>query len=135
MKLKSRREVRSTSEENLVPLINIVFLILIFFLVASTIRPFSDRAVKLAESRQTSGSGVLSRAVVVHEDGSLHLEGNASSAVAVEAQLNSWAASGAENTVTLIADAQARADGIAKLIAIASAAGLKDVRLLTRRAR
>lgn len=134
MRLKTVTRRRTASEEHLVPLINIVFLILIFFLVASTIRPFSDRTVKLAESSETAGGGAMQRAIVVRADGTRLVSGDPVEGAAVSAQLVAWAKE-PSRTVTLIADGRASATAVAELVTKAAAAGLKDVKLLTRRTR
>lgn len=47
MKIKTRP--KKQREENVIPLINVVFLMLIFFLIAGTMRPFAMKDIKLAD--------------------------------------------------------------------------------------
>lgn len=133
MRLKLAKR-RKASEENLVPLINIVFLILIFFLVASTIRPFTDRDITLAESREASGAGAMTRAILIHEDGVHLIDGIAVPQGVLAQKLREWAAD-PDGTVTIVADRAAAAERIVDVVATASSAGLRNVRLLTRRSR
>ena len=55
MRLKQRTPGRGP-EENLIPLINIVFLILIFFLVASTLRSFDPSGLDLTSAQAEADS-------------------------------------------------------------------------------
>ncbi|MEL7543535.1 MAG: biopolymer transporter ExbD [Pseudomonadota bacterium] len=134
MRFRSQTRRRDSDEENLVPLINIVFLILIFFLVASTIRPFADRDITLAESRETIAAGALRRAVLMRGDGTLVLSGNTITSDELNRALLEWR-SEPDRTITIIADKNADAQAVAEIIAAASGAGLKSIKLLTRRAR
>lgn len=129
-----RTERQRATEENLVPLINIVFLILIFFLVASTIRPFSDRDITLAESRETTGAGPVQRAVLVRGDGTFLIAGDVVLRADLPERLRAWAAE-PHRPVTIVADRTAAADQVVELVTAASAAGLTSVKLLTRRMR
>lgn len=133
MRLKLAKR-RKGGEENLVPLINIVFLILIFFLVASTIRPFTDGSITLAESRQASGAGEMKRAILVHEDGAHLIGGIAVPDFLLANRLREWAAE-PDRTVTIVADRAADAERVVGIVAAASSAGLRNVRLLTRLSR
>jgi len=129
---------RERKEENLVPLINIVFLILIFFLVASTIRPFTDRQVKLAETIEASKSSVVPRMVVVRADGARLVNNQPIDEQALQAQLAAWAndnGGATVKTITVVADKTVAASQLIDVVTMANAAGIADVKLLTRKAR
>lgn len=132
MKLRSR--TREQGEENLVSLINIVFLILIFFLVASTIRPFTQRDVNLAETAEASGAAVVPRMLVLTRDGDRIVNGTQIDDTALTAQAAQWA-SGDEPSVTIVADAELEGTRLIEAVSIMTAAGVKDIKLLTRRSR
>jgi len=134
MRLKTKLEHKQGREENLVPLINIVFLILIFFLVASTIRPFSDREITLAESHATAGAGALQRAILMRKDGTLVVSGREVPPEALPGIFTQWHDE-PDRAVTIVADQGADARRVAELVTAASSAGLRSVRLLTRRSR
>ncbi len=118
----------------MIPLINIVFLILIFFLVASVVRPFSDREVKLAQSADPNSAGVGTRMAVLRRDGSKYLGGALVSDAELERQFAQWATE-PKRGVTLVADRDMEATGLIAVVTKANAAGLLDVKLLTRKAR
>lgn len=133
MRLRATRE-RKDPAENMIPLINIVFLILIFFLVASTVRPFSDRKVRLAETSETKGSGAGTRMAVLRRDGTKYLGGELVSDDELRQQFKTWAVA-SERGVTLVADRNMSASQLVAVVTLANAAGIKNVKLLTRKAR
>ncbi|MCH9809254.1 MAG: biopolymer transporter ExbD [Alphaproteobacteria bacterium] len=120
--------------ENMIALINIVFLILIFFLVASVVRPFSDREVRLAQSADPKSAGVGTRMAVLRRDGSKYLGGALVSDAQLQSQFKDWAAE-PKRGVTLVADRDMPASALIAIVTQANAAGLADVKLLTRKAR
>lgn len=61
----------SASDENLIPLINIVFLILIFFLAAATLRPFTARQISPASSTSAEKAGPLTYTLMIEKSGRL----------------------------------------------------------------
>lgn len=133
MRLRATRE-RKDPAENMIPLINIVFLILIFFLVASTVRPFSDRKVRVAETSETKGSGAGTRMAVLRRDGTKYLGGELVSDDELRQQFKTWAVA-SERGVTLVADRNMSASQLVAVVTLANAAGIKNVKLLTRKAR
>lgn len=133
MRLRVTRE-RKQPAENMIPLINIVFLILIFFLVASTVRPFSDREIRLADTSESKGAGAGTRMAVLRRDGSKYLGGELVSEDKLRQQFRAWAAQ-PERGVTLVADRSMPAAQLVAVVTLANAAGIKNVKLLTRKAR
>lgn len=120
----------------MIPLINIVFLILIFFLVASTVRPFSDREVRLADTSvmKGAGAGTGTRMAVLRRDGGKFLGGSLVSDSELQRQFETWATD-PERGVTLVADRNMPASQLVAVVTLANAAGIKNVKLLTRKAR
>lgn len=121
--------------ENMIPLINIVFLILIFFLVASVVRPFSDREIRLAESAETKTPGAGARMVVLRQDGSVHIGGRQVSDAELQTQFMDWVREDDDRAVTLVADRDMDATALIAVVTSANAAGVGDVKILTRKAR
>lgn len=118
----------------MIPLINIVFLILIFFLVASTVRPFSDREVRLADTSVMKGAGAGTRMAVLRRDGGKFLGGSLVSDSELQTQFETWATD-PERGVTLVADRNMSASQLVAVVTLANAAGITNVKLLTRKAR
>ncbi|MBI1385172.1 MAG: hypothetical protein GC150_09700 [Rhizobiales bacterium] len=134
MGIETRRGRPGANEENLVPLINIVFLILIFFLVTSTLRPYSDREIELAHSEALVTAGAVRRAILLARDGTLKVDNSTIALDQLGETLAQWAEEPAR-TVTIIADRRAAAEPLVAVVTMASAAGLTDIKLLTRRTR
>jgi biopolymer transport protein ExbD len=125
---------KERKEENLVPLINVVFLILIFFLVASTIRPYSDRDISLAETINASKSAPAARMVIVRGDGQALVGGFEVDASQLDAQIAEWARDRA-GAITVVADKAAPAARLIEVVTLANTAGVSNVKLLTRKGR
>ena len=125
---------RRRVEESLVPLIDIAFLILIFFLIASTIKPFADREVKLAEIEAPSSSAASPRMLIIRSDGARFIGGRALTDDDLKAQLGDWSKE-SDLPLTIVADRTVNAGQLIDMVTQASAAGIKNVKLLTRRVR
>jgi biopolymer transport protein ExbD len=126
--------IKKQPAENMIPLINIVFLILIFFLVASALRPFSDREVRLAESKEAKGQGAGNRMAILRQDGAIFLGGTQVSEAELQSQFVAWAREDSNRGVTLVADRDMDAGTLISIVTRANAAGVRDVKLLTRKA-
>lgn len=113
--------------ENIVPMINVVFLLLIFFLMTAQIAPPEPFAVDPPEATaEASDGGTL----ILHlsAEGELGFEDQrAEAAVAAAAD----AAVAADAPLFLRADRAAEAVAVARLLGGLAAAGARDVRLIT----
>ena len=132
--MRLSRPGRPRKEENLIPLINIVFLILIFFLIASTIKPFSDQQIKLAESATPSSSAASARMLIIRSDGARFIGGLPLTDDDLQARLINWS-NESNLPITIVADRATKASALIATVALARAAGIKNVKLLTRRVR
>ena len=125
---------RPRKQNNLVPLINIVFLILIFFLIASTIRPFSNRQINLAETQAPMRSAVSARVLIINSDGIRTVDGLAMADDDMQARFAAWSKE-TKLTLTVVADRTVPANQLIAVVALANAAGIENVKLLTRHVR
>lgn len=73
MKLQSK--VHEPDDTNMISLINIVFLILIFFLIASIIRPFSAKDIELVKSLSKDKYTRHAQTLVIDKTGNLIING------------------------------------------------------------
>lgn len=132
MKFPTQR--RKTSGENLVPLINVVFLILIFFLAASIIRPFSDKEIELAKTADKTLAPNLRRLIFVGEDGPMLQQG----VVAAQSELNdavqSWLGE-KEKPVTVVGDHRLAATQVLDVVETLRRAGIENINLLAQKGR
>ena len=99
-------------EPDLTSLINIVFLILIFFIVAGTLRPFSARDIKLAKSQPDSTSAVVSANVVAFADGGLTHRGQTVSLEELVVRIRNERSASEPAPLTIVADARLSGDAL-----------------------
>ena len=119
--------------ETLVPLINVVFLLLIFFLLAGTMKPAEDVAVSLPEGMLNDREQEVPTTLIVEADGFVWLGDRVMDAqlsgVMVEKHLKDT------NTkrVAIKADADAPAEAVLQLMEGLREAGVEQVTFLTER--
>ncbi|MCB1510248.1 MAG: biopolymer transporter ExbD [Hyphomicrobiaceae bacterium] len=90
MRLETPRTKRS--EPDLTGLINVVFLILIFFIVAGSLRPYAARDLKLAKATAKGGEAVRSSHLIIAADGTIRYRGSDITLEALRARLREEAA-------------------------------------------
>ena len=133
---RRRRTGRGEAAVELTPLIDVVFLLLIFFMVSTTFKG-EEESVLAVELPEAEGAPVetVDAAIVVRVD--------ADGAVAVddvtladgEVETVAEALRAATGTrVEIAADAAARHDAVVRVLDAAGRAGLTEVRILTERA-
>ncbi len=116
-----------TRREPTIALINIVFLMLIFFMAAATLAPPLDGALKLVRTADLEGRAPPD-ALVVHADGRLVYRGAAvADAAAYMAQV------GGEEIVRIVPDAALPAPDLIRLGEALRAAGAARVVMITER--
>lgn len=119
---------RRPSAENIIPMINVVFLLLIFFLMTAEIAPPEPFAVTPpdAQGQEPQDAG---RVLYLGADGTVGFEG-----LAGEAALAALAVGlGGADTVTLRADAALPAEALAAMLARLAGLGIRQVELVTAR--
>ncbi|QDL91201.1 biopolymer transporter ExbD [Paroceanicella profunda] len=108
--------------ESIVPMINVVFLLLIFFLMTATLTPPEPLQVEPARS-DTAEPGEAKPVIFLNRDGEIafrDVRGDAAIAAAA-----------AEGAGLIRADAAAPAQAVARLLGALQAAGLSDLSLVT----
>lgn len=126
------RNPRRAPAENTVALVNIVFLMLIFFLIAGAIAPPLDKDLSLIDS-STAEPVAPPDAFAAHADGTLHYRGRPVTISEYMAGLPS-AANENEPGVELIADRSLPAVRLVEIVSRLKQAGAKRVAVITRRA-
>ena len=116
--------------EPMIALINIVFLMLVFFLVAASVAPPLDRGVELAEASRIEGRAPPD-AAVIRADGTLVFRG---AEITSEAYL---AARRSEDSGTvalrLVPDRALRAQTLVEIAGSLRAAGAQEIWIVTER--
>ncbi len=134
MRLKSYDPPRRR-EPDLTSLINIVFLILIFFIVAGTLRPFSAREIKLAKSIPDSVGVSGSTNLIAHADGRLSYRGELVSLEALAARLRQERDVTEGAPLTIIADARLNARRLLAVMRAVRGPGVGEISILTEKLR
>ena len=130
MKFEGRR--RSKTRLNLVPLINIIFLLLIFFMFAGSIEPPDPFTIELPGATNAEPPEPLYENIILHigADGQLALNGHSMTWDALSARI--LAQNQEDTTARIDADAQAPTGQLADIMRLLKRAGVKSVRLSTR---
>lgn len=132
MRLRLSRTRPARREPDLTSLINIVFLILIFFLVAGALRPFSARDVELAKVENRAADAVSPSTLVVHQDGRIVYRGEVVNLDDLEARL---AAEADGKPMTVVADGRLPGRRLLEVVAALEAAGAASVAVMVERGR
>ncbi len=130
--MKLPEQNRPQSEENLIPLINIVFLILIFFLVAATIRPFTASDITPANSSIADKSEPINFSLMIDKTGAMQFNGAPTS---IEELTSAAAAGEGKPTLTIVADKDLPAKQLLTIAATLDAEKFTSINLVTREAR
>lgn len=73
--MQLKRPLKKEREENIIPLINVVFLMLMFFLIAGALKSFSTQDIKLPNLKQAEKLQRDAMQLLISEDGSLVFDG------------------------------------------------------------
>lgn len=119
-------------KEPTIALINIVFLLLIFFLAASTLAPPLDTEVKLVNT-QLLDNDPPPNALVIRADGSLMLHGEPTSVDAFLSRLKDQHQEKGKLAVRLVPDRQVSAKTLIKVANGLQQGGAHAIKLVTQR--
>ncbi|CUH39284.1 Biopolymer transport protein ExbD/TolR [Jannaschia seosinensis] len=123
------RRRRSTDREPTIPLINVVFLMLVFFMVAGSIAPPLDRALTLVRTDALEGRAPPD-ALVIRADGTLRYRGETvDSASAFAADLSGEARA----QIRVVPDRDLPAETLVAVATELRAAGAEKVLVVTER--
>ncbi|MES0871096.1 ExbD/TolR family protein [Pseudovibrio sp. SCP19] len=126
MRLKTKPQKRTL--ENTIPLINIVFLMLIFFLFAGSIDRDDAKNVSPAETQEQSSRELIAGALIIAPDGTMTQN---EQPVQVE---NLIPLEGSEEPLMVVADKALSGQTLARTLAALKKQGFSDVTLVTVRA-
>lgn len=129
---RNAKSSASTSDENLIPLINIVFLILIFFLVAATLRPFTARQISPASSTSAEKAGPLTYTLMIEKSGKLLF---ANHPTTIEELRERAASEPQKPTLTIVADKDLTSEILLKHISSLNSGPFSAIHLITAEAR
>jgi len=126
--LQASPRPRKSIDDQLIPLINIVFLLLIFFMVAGQITQ-TDALIEPPESLSRKPAPETPALLVLERDGALRMDGRTIEPRALAAALGAYPA---EPGITLAADRDVRASDLAPVLIAVRGAGFETVTLYAR---
>lgn len=118
-------------DERILPLINVVFLLLIFFMLAGKLAASDPFEIAPPQSASESSIGVEVLLVQVGADGQLALEGEILTQSDLQAAVTERMSAAPNTPVQLKADAAANATDVVAVMQLLRAAGVERLRLLT----
>lgn len=121
-------ELEANEEPNLTPLIDIVFILLIFFLVTTTFAKELGISVERPEASSAAAVGAQVVRVAVSKEGAVTVNGQPTSAFRLEAEVRA-ALSADRKSVLLVADKAVDAETLVELMDACRTAGASDVAL------
>lgn len=119
--------------ETLVPLINVVFLLLIFFLLAGTMQPSENIAVALPEGALNDREKDVPTTLIVEADGFIWLGDRVMDAKLSGVMMEKHLKDSNTKRVAIKADANAPADAVLELMEGLREAGVEQVTIMTER--
>ncbi|MEP2829189.1 biopolymer transporter ExbD [Parvibaculum sp.] len=119
--------------ETLVPLINVVFLLLIFFLLAGTMQPSENIAVSLPEGALNDREKDVPTTLIVEADGFIWLGDRVMDAKLSGVMMEKHLKDSNTKRVAIKADANAPADAVLELMEGLREAGVEQVTIMTER--
>lgn len=126
--LPTRR--KANSDDNLIPLINIVFLLLIFFMVAGQVREQTAAGLELPERARTEQPAATPLKVEINRRGELFVNGRATATSALAAALAPYQRE--RPPVAVLADRELVAATLGPILLTLQQEGFTAVRLYTR---
>jgi biopolymer transport protein ExbD len=122
-------------EPDLTSLINIVFLILIFFIVAGTLRPFSARGLKLASAENNTVQTATPSTLIAHTDGRITYAGHAVDIVQLAAEVRGKSQINKSKTFSIVADGRLPGPQLLAISRALREAGVGSVSVMVERGR
>lgn len=105
-------QAKPSSDDNMIPLINIVFLLLIFFMVAGQIKAQPDQAITLPSTAQLESAQAQILRLELFADGQLMLNGELIEVASLRSKIDLESA----GSIALFADARVTAKQLDELL-------------------
>lgn len=128
--MASNRHTRN-EEERVLPLINVVFLLLIFFMVAGQLSASDPFKIEPPAAERGAATEQRNSLVLIGADGKLALDGKILPAGALQSALTQRFDGANDATVRVKADAQAKTGRVVAVMHLLRKAGADKIRLLT----
>ncbi len=126
---------RKVPDGAILPLINIVFLLMVFFMLVGSMSPPETLRIDPARSNALKPADADARSLVVSADGRLAIGSRIFAREELPAQAATWQVRHAGQTLEVKADAGLEARTVVAILETLQAAGVVQVRLLAANAR
>lgn len=133
--MKLARSPRKKREPDLTSLINIVFLILIFFLVAGALRPFSARDIQLAVVEPQAADRVAPGRLIIHSDGQMTYAGQSFAGLDIVDAIDQDPRLDRTAPFVIVADGRYPASELLKTVTKIRSKGIRTISVMTERRR
>ncbi|MBH8580891.1 ExbD/TolR family protein [Bisbaumannia pacifica] len=130
--MKFPRRRRDAVEVNLTPLIDVVFLLLIFFMVSTTFETRQALELILPQSREAAPLEASPVTLVITAEGEYRLAGEALAATGLRAALGERVEAAREHGLILEADGRAAHAAVVTALDLAGRLGIQRIRIATR---
>lgn len=129
--MRLREQPRRSAGENIIPLINIVFLLLVFFLLAGTLAPRPPFELKPVQTTESPPADIPESMLYIAASGQLFYQGRALS----PADLAGTASGGRDPKAPfeILLDRRLKAEALFPVVEALARAGITNIRLLTER--
>lgn len=132
MNLDLQTPRRHSGDANIIPMINIVFLLLVFFMVAGQIKSTNSTTVELPSSPVGAAAEEHKITLVMDRDSQLSLNESPIALESLDSALDETLIG--NDSIALLADKTVKADELDKVLAILRARGIAKVSLFSDRA-
>ena len=131
--MQFRRPSTSAASINIAPMVDVVFLLVIFFAVSTTFLETSGLKLELPSSSSTAQRDSAQLAVLMSEDGTLSFDGEIVDRVELARRLKAALSTEEQKLVILRADRSASHGDVVALIDLIREAGAVDLTLAARK--
>lgn len=127
-----RSIVERQDEPNITPLIDIVFILLIFFIVTATF--IKEAKVEIERPQASTAQKITAKEIRVYVDkaGNIYIDDQVVKIWALQSKIREMLANTTNKTVLVIADKDAKVETLVEVVDQARLAGAKDVAVSTK---
>ncbi|MDY0040297.1 MAG: biopolymer transporter ExbD [Desulforhabdus sp.] len=118
-----------SSELNLTPLIDMIFILLIFFLVTTSFVKEAGVEIDRPQAQSASSKEKVNMIIGITADGLIYLEGNTIDIRSVRGRMERFAADTPQSSVVIVADRESQTGIVVQVLDACRLAGVKDISL------
>ncbi|AHF05094.1 biopolymer transporter ExbD [Marichromatium purpuratum 984] len=129
----AHRPQRPNGDDQLIPLINVIFLMLIFFMLAGRIAPSDPLEIEpphSTEAPEALAPQPEQRTLLIAADGALALDGTALDTAALQQRLAAWHQAVPNGELRIKADARLRSRQLQETLTLLRELGIEHITLL-----